>query len=75
MHRDRSPSIQKSAITAGIGSVTFSILTMAALMASNSPGGNYTPSQVTNYLAHGHRTPAIPPHRRRCRARASAADG
>ena len=59
MHRESSPSIQKSAITAGIGSVMFSILTMAALMASNSPGGNYTPSQVTNYLAHGHQTAVI----------------
>jgi hypothetical protein len=45
----------RNPLWAGIGALAFSISTVAALMIANSPGGNYSASQVTDYLASGHR--------------------
>jgi hypothetical protein len=45
----------RNPLWAGIGALAFSISTVAALTIANSPGGNYSASQVTDYLASGHR--------------------
>lgn len=43
---------------AGLGGIAFGILAFGALIVANVPGGNYKASDVTKYLAHGHR-PAV----------------
>jgi hypothetical protein len=45
----------RSTVWAGIGAIAFSISTVAALVVANPPGGNYSASVVTDYLASGHR--------------------
>jgi hypothetical protein len=44
---------------AGVGAIAFGILTIVAVFVENAPGGNYSVSSVTDYLAHGHRVAAI----------------
>ena len=44
---------------AGVGAIAFGILTIVAVFVANAPGGNYSASSVTDYLAHGHRVAAI----------------
>jgi hypothetical protein len=45
----------RNPLWAGIGAIAFSISTVAALVIANPPGGNYSASNVTDYLASGHR--------------------
>jgi hypothetical protein len=44
---------------AGAGGIAFGGLTLAALLLTNAPGGNYSKSDVTSFLAHGHRATVI----------------
>ena len=44
---------------AGVGAIAFGLLTIVAVFVANAPGGNYSASSVTDYLAHGHRVAAI----------------
>jgi hypothetical protein len=39
---------------AGVGALAFSVLSFTAVVLVNSPGGGYTESNVTDYLAAGH---------------------
>jgi hypothetical protein len=48
-------SYSRNPLWAGIGAIAFGISTVAALVVANSPGGNYSASNVTDYLASGHR--------------------
>ena len=41
----------------GIGGIAFGVLTFAALVIASPPGGSYTESSVTDFVARGHRTP------------------
>lgn len=43
---------------AGIGAVAFGVLTFAALMLENAPGGTFRFSHIADYVAKGHR-PAV----------------
>ena len=43
---------------AGVGGLAFGVLAFAAMMISSPPGGNYSASDVTSFLAKGHR-PAV----------------
>jgi hypothetical protein len=43
---------------AGVGALAFGILAFVAMMIANPPGGNYKVSDVTSFIAKGHR-PAI----------------
>jgi hypothetical protein len=52
-------SDNRNAFSAGIGGIAFSVLTLVAVIVANTPGGNYSTSQVTDYLASGHRVPVI----------------
>jgi hypothetical protein len=52
-------SIGRSPVGAGIGAIAFSVSTVAALVVANPPGGNYSASNVTDYLAKGHRIAVI----------------
>jgi hypothetical protein len=45
----------RNPLWAGIGAIAFSISTVVALTIANSPGGDYDASNVTDYLASGHR--------------------
>lgn len=45
----------RNPLWAGIGAIAFSTSTVAALVIANPPGGNYSASNVTDYLASGHR--------------------
>jgi hypothetical protein len=44
----------RNPLWAGIGAIAFSISTIAALVIANPPGGNYSASIVSDYLASGH---------------------
>jgi hypothetical protein len=46
-------------LVAGLGAIAFSVLTLVGVTVANPPGGNYSASQVSNYLAHGHRIAVI----------------
>jgi hypothetical protein len=48
-----------SRVRAGIGAISFSVSTVAALVLANPPGGNYSSKTVTDYLANGHRIEVI----------------
>ena len=50
---------ERGPLFAGVGSIAFGILTIVAVFVANAPGGNYSASSVTDYLAHGHRVAAI----------------
>ena len=52
-------SIGRSPVWAGIGAIAFSASTVAALVVANPPGGNYSATNVTDYLAKGHRIAVI----------------
>ncbi|MDX6580782.1 MAG: hypothetical protein QOJ47_2331, partial [Gaiellales bacterium] len=52
-------SIGRSPVGAGIGAIAFSVSTVAALVVANPPGGNYSATNVTDYLAKGHRIAVI----------------
>jgi hypothetical protein len=43
---------------AGLGGLAFGVLAFVAMIIASPPGGNYTASDVTSYLAKGHR-PAV----------------
>jgi hypothetical protein len=48
-----------SARLGGIGGIAFGVLTFLAFMLASPPGGNYTESSVTDFVAKGHRTMVI----------------
>ncbi len=50
---------RKATVTAGLGALAFSVLTLVAVIVANAPGGNYSASAVADYLAHGHRVAVI----------------
>lgn len=50
---------ERAPLFAGVGAIAFGILTIVAVFVANAPGGNYSASSVTDYLAHGHRVAAI----------------
>ena len=41
-------------ICSGIGAIAFAVLTIATFVVGNPPGGDYSRSDVTDYLASGH---------------------
>jgi hypothetical protein len=52
-------SDSRNALSAGLGGIAFSVLTLVAVTVANAPGGNYSTSQVADYLASGHRVAVI----------------
>jgi hypothetical protein len=44
---------------AALGGIAFGALTLIAIFVTNSPGGGYSVSEVTDYLAEGHILPVI----------------
>jgi hypothetical protein len=52
-------SDNRNILSAGLGGIAFSVLTLIAVIVANVPGGNYSTSQVADYLARGHRVPVI----------------
>jgi hypothetical protein len=46
--------MRRATTIAGVGALAFSVLSFAAWILVNSPGGSYTESTVTQYLATGH---------------------
>ena len=46
--------MRRATTVAGVGALAFSVLSFTALILVNSPGGGYTESTVTQYLAAGH---------------------
>jgi hypothetical protein len=59
MHQSDGDARQRSTLPAALGAIAFSVLTLAAVMASNAPGGGYSTSQVADYLASGNRVRVI----------------
>jgi hypothetical protein len=57
--RTRQNSSDGTAVGAAFGGIAFSILTLVAVTVANPPGGNYSASQITDYLARGHRVAVI----------------
>ena len=45
---------RKGSRLAGVGGIAFGVLTVVALVVGGAPGGNYTESDVANYIALGH---------------------
>jgi hypothetical protein len=43
----------------GIGGIAFGVLTFVAFVLASPPGGSYTESSVTDFVANGHRTAVI----------------
>jgi hypothetical protein len=43
------------AMLGGVGGIAFGLLTLGGTIVANAPGGSYSASSVSNYLAHGHR--------------------
>jgi hypothetical protein len=56
--RSESPG-KSGALLGGAGAIAFSVLTVVGVTVANAPGGNYRASNVTSYLAHGHRVAVI----------------
>jgi hypothetical protein len=50
---------RRATVLAGVGGIAFSVLTVVAIVVSGAPGGKFKTSDVTDYLAKGHRAPAI----------------
>ena len=50
---------RRARVTAGLGAIAFSVLTLVAVIVANAPGGNYSASQVSDYLTRGHRIAVI----------------
>jgi hypothetical protein len=59
MFQTSEHALSRRAIGAGFGGIAFSVLTLVAVQVSNAPGGNYSASQVAEYLARGHRVGVI----------------
>jgi hypothetical protein len=51
--------MRRPTVLAGVGGIAFGVLTFAAVVLANPPGGGYSASQVADYLAKGHRVGAI----------------
>lgn len=47
--------MRRESSLAGLGALAFGILTFVAFMVANPPGGNYKASDVSKFLAKGHR--------------------
>jgi hypothetical protein len=43
------------AMLGGVGGIAFGLLTLGGTIVANAPGGSYSASSVSSYLAHGHR--------------------
>jgi hypothetical protein len=52
-------SDKRNTLSAGLGGIAFSVLTLVAVIVANAPGGDFSTSQVADYLASGHRVPVI----------------
>ena len=48
-------SSRAGAVLGGVGGIAFGFLTLGGVLVANAPGGSYSASSVTTYLAHGHR--------------------
>lgn len=59
MHQRQEHARDRRTLAAALGGIGFSVLTLLAVIVANAPGGNYTTSQVADYLARGHRVPVI----------------
>ena len=59
MLRTRQHSSEGRTVGAAFGGIAFSVLTLVAVTVANSPGGNYSASQIADYLARGHRVAVI----------------
>jgi hypothetical protein len=59
MLRIDEQTLPRKATGAGLGGIAFSVLTFAAILVSNAPGGNYSASAVATYLSRGHRIPEL----------------
>jgi hypothetical protein len=59
MLRTRQHSSEGGTVGAAFGGIAFSVLTLVAVTIANSPGGNYSASQIADYLARGHRVAVI----------------
>ena len=46
-------------ISAGVGALAFGVLSLAQMLTANAPGGAYSASDVTHFLAAGHRATVI----------------
>ena len=47
--------MRRESLLAGLGALAFGILTFVAFIVANPPGGNYKASDVSKFLAKGHR--------------------
>jgi hypothetical protein len=47
--------MKKGSVLAGIGALAFGILPLVAFMIGNPPGGNYSLSDITDWVTKGHR--------------------
>ena len=56
--RSKSPG-RVGAFVGGAGAIAFSVSTLAGVTVANAPGGNYSASNVADYLARGHRVAVI----------------
>ena len=52
---DTNTALGRRARGAGLGAVAFGVMTLAATFLSDSPGGNYSASDVATYLSRGAR--------------------
>ena len=43
----------------GIASILFALLTFIGMIVADPPGGDYKESDITNFLAHDHRTACV----------------
>jgi hypothetical protein len=48
--------MKKSSVLAGVGGLAFAILPMVAFAITNPPGGNYSASDIADFVTKGHRT-------------------
>lgn len=51
--------MKPQAMLAGVGALAFGILTFVAFIVANPPGGDYKVSDITDFLAKGHRPAAF----------------
>lgn len=50
--------MRQQSLVAGLGAIAFGVLAFVAMLVASPPGGNYSVSDVTDFLAKGHR-PAV----------------
>jgi hypothetical protein len=50
---------RSGAVLGGAGAIAFSVSTLVGVVVANTPGGNYSASNVAQFLAHGHRVAVI----------------